>query len=71
MAENSVDDKFYWCTKKMEHRVQTEYLKKEMSSSTFEKAWKDAEHNLKPPGDNLWKNHSVAIYVYTNTAFDV
>ncbi|XDV11960.1 hypothetical protein PO909_000737 [Leuciscus waleckii] len=71
MAENSVDDQFYWCLKKMEHRVQTEFLKKEMSSNyEFEHAWKVAEKNHTSPGDNLSKNHSVAIYVYTNSAFN-
>ncbi|XDV11867.1 hypothetical protein PO909_000669 [Leuciscus waleckii] len=69
MADKSVDDQFNRCTKKMEHRVQTEFLKKEMSNPEFAKVWKDAEKNHKPPGDNLSKNHSVAIYVYTNSAF--
>ncbi|XDV11962.1 hypothetical protein PO909_000739 [Leuciscus waleckii] len=44
MSEYSVDDQFYsWfyrCTKKMEHRVQTEFLEKEMSDSEFGVAWK-------------------------------
>ncbi|XDV11868.1 hypothetical protein PO909_000670 [Leuciscus waleckii] len=69
MAENSVDDQFNRCTDKMELRVQTEFLKKEMSSNPeFARVWKDAEKNHKP-GDNLSINHSVAIYVYTNSAF--
>ncbi|XP_067248894.1 NAD(P)(+)--arginine ADP-ribosyltransferase 1-like [Chanodichthys erythropterus] len=72
MAENSVDDKFYWCTKKMEYRVQTEFLKKELSNSpTFAEAWKRAEQNHTAPGDNLSKNHSVAIYAYTGDGVHV
>ncbi|KAK9976632.1 hypothetical protein ABG768_021837 [Culter alburnus] len=66
MAENSVDDKFYWCAKKMEHRVQTEFLKRELSNSPkFAEAWKRAEQNHTAPEDHLSKNHSVAIYAYT------
>ncbi|XP_058624899.1 NAD(P)(+)--arginine ADP-ribosyltransferase 1-like [Onychostoma macrolepis] len=72
MAENSVDDKFDWCTKKMELRVQTEFLKKEINSnSVFAEVWEDAEQEHIPPGDNLSKNHSVAIYAYTNSAFNL
>ncbi|RXN24386.1 erythroblast NAD(P)(+)--arginine ADP-ribosyltransferase-like protein [Labeo rohita] len=67
MAENSVDDKFYWCTKKMEYRVQTEFLRKELLNTDFAKAWETAEQKHKTPEDNLSKNHSVAIYVYTDT----
>jgi len=73
MAENSVDDQFYlwynWCAKKMERRVQTEFLKKEMTDTKFATVWRDAENNHKPPGDHLSKNHSVAIYTYTNSDF--
>ncbi|XP_077058227.1 ecto-ADP-ribosyltransferase 5-like [Siphateles boraxobius] len=69
MAENSVDDQFYRCAKKMEHRVQTEFLKKEMNNPEFAKAWTDAVKNHKPPGDHLSKNNSVAIYAYTNSDF--
>jgi len=68
MAEDSVDDKFHNCIKKMERRVQTEFLNKEKkNNSVFAKAWEDAEKNPKPPGDNLTKNHSIAIYAYTNS----
>jgi len=69
MAENSVDDRFDGCLKEMERRVQTEFLKKELTNSDFAKAWEDAENNHKPTGDNLTKNHLVAIYVYTNSEF--
>ncbi|KAG1926303.1 NAD(P)(+)--arginine ADP-ribosyltransferase 2-like [Pimephales promelas] len=73
MAENSVDDQFYlwynWCAKKMERRVQTEFLKKEMTDTNFATVWRNAENNHKPPGDHLSKNHSVAIYTYTNSDF--
>ncbi|XP_077058614.1 ecto-ADP-ribosyltransferase 5-like [Siphateles boraxobius] len=70
MAENSVDDQFYWCLEEMEHRVQTEFLKKEMmSNSDFATVWTDAVKNHNTPGDNLSRNHSVAIYAYTNSDF--
>jgi len=52
----------------MERRVLTEFLKKEMTTnSVFATAWRDAENNHTTPGDHLSKNHSVAIYTYTNS----
>ncbi|KAK7166942.1 hypothetical protein R3I94_001362 [Phoxinus phoxinus] len=70
MAENSVDDQFYSCTDEMENRVQTEFLKKEMSDSEFAVVWKHGE-KIKTAGDNLSKNHLVAMYVYTNSEFNL
>ncbi|XP_067310489.1 ecto-ADP-ribosyltransferase 5-like [Pseudorasbora parva] len=70
--ENSVDDQYDGCTKEMERRVQTEFLKKEMSNNhIFAEVWKYAEESHISPGDNLLKNHSVAIYVYTQTLFNL
>ncbi|KTF78801.1 hypothetical protein cypCar_00047026 [Cyprinus carpio] len=73
MANNSVDDQYKGCTEKMAALVKTKYLKQEMSNnkSDFADAWKLAEKKYKPPGDNLTKNHSIAIYVYTNSGFEV
>ncbi|XP_016091414.1 GPI-linked NAD(P)(+)--arginine ADP-ribosyltransferase 1-like [Sinocyclocheilus grahami] len=70
MAQNSVDDNYDGCTKEMANLVKTKYLEKEMQSN-FANAWKHAEKNYKPPGDNLTKNHSIAIYVYTNSKFEI
>uniref|UniRef100_A0A8C1SV48 NAD(P)(+)--arginine ADP-ribosyltransferase n=1 Tax=Cyprinus carpio TaxID=7962 RepID=A0A8C1SV48_CYPCA len=65
MALNSVDDSYDGCREKMANLVETKYLKKEMQSN-FANAWKHAEKNYKPPGDNLTKNHSIAIYDFNN-----
>ncbi|XP_018943455.1 ecto-ADP-ribosyltransferase 4-like isoform X2 [Cyprinus carpio] len=70
MATKSVDDSYDGCREKMANLVETKYLKKEMQSN-FANAWKHAEKNYKPPGDNLTKNHSIAIYVYTNSMFEI
>ncbi|XP_058627589.1 GPI-linked NAD(P)(+)--arginine ADP-ribosyltransferase 1-like [Onychostoma macrolepis] len=73
MAQNSVDDQYEGCREKMSDLVETKYMKQEMSNpkSKFAIAWKLAENNYKPPGDSLTKNHSIAIYVYTNSGFEV
>uniref|UniRef100_A0A671T727 NAD(P)(+)--arginine ADP-ribosyltransferase n=1 Tax=Sinocyclocheilus anshuiensis TaxID=1608454 RepID=A0A671T727_9TELE len=73
MALNSVDDQYKGCREKMADLVETKYMKQEMSNpkSKFAIAWKLAEKKYKPPGDNLTKNHSIAIYVYTNSGFGV
>ncbi len=73
MANNSVDDQYKGCREKMADLVETKYIKQEMSNpeSKFAIAWKLAEKNYKPPGDNLTKNHSIAIYVYTNSGLGV
>jgi len=69
MAPNSVDDQYVGCRDKMANLVKTKYLEDERSDSEseFTIAWKDAEKKYKPPGDNLTKNHSIAIYVYTSS----
>uniref|UniRef100_A0A8C1DXB8 NAD(P)(+)--arginine ADP-ribosyltransferase n=1 Tax=Cyprinus carpio carpio TaxID=630221 RepID=A0A8C1DXB8_CYPCA len=67
MALNSVDDQYDGCTVKMAHLVTTKYLKKEINNSTdFRNAWQEGEVNATAPEDNLTRNHSIAIYVYTN-----
>ncbi|RXN34373.1 erythroblast NAD(P)(+)--arginine ADP-ribosyltransferase-like protein [Labeo rohita] len=68
MALDSVDDQYKGCTEKMLHLVQTVYLREELSNpqSSFAIAWKDGIHHAKQPEDNLTKNHSIAIYVYTD-----
>ncbi|XP_017210151.4 ecto-ADP-ribosyltransferase 5 [Danio rerio] len=61
MALNSVDDQYKGCTEKMADLVKTKYLEKEMS-------WLNIEnYNYKTAEDNLTQNHSVAIYMYTNS----
>ncbi|XP_073705518.1 GPI-linked NAD(P)(+)--arginine ADP-ribosyltransferase 1-like [Garra rufa] len=69
MALKSVDDLYMDCKKKMANLVETKYLKQEMSNpeSNFAIAWKLAEKKYKPPEDNLTENHSIAIYVYTDS----
>ncbi|XP_016149270.1 NAD(P)(+)--arginine ADP-ribosyltransferase 1-like [Sinocyclocheilus grahami] len=73
MALNSVDDQYKGCREKMADLVETKYMKQEMSNpkSKFAIAWKLAEKKYKTPGENLTKNHSIAIYVYTNSGFGV
>ncbi|XP_051573090.1 NAD(P)(+)--arginine ADP-ribosyltransferase 2-like [Myxocyprinus asiaticus] len=67
MAPNSVDDQYEGCTNSMRNLVETVFLQKEISgSSTFADAWREGETNAKEPEKNLIKNHSVAIYVYTD-----
>ncbi|RXN35642.1 erythroblast NAD(P)(+)--arginine ADP-ribosyltransferase-like protein [Labeo rohita] len=68
MALDSVDDQYRNCTEKILHLVQIVYLKEELSNpqSTFAKAWNYGVHHAKQPEDNLTKNHSIAMYVYTD-----
>ncbi|XP_077058338.1 ecto-ADP-ribosyltransferase 5-like [Siphateles boraxobius] len=67
MALDSVDDQYLACGKKMAYLVRNKYLKKEINNSTeFKKAWKEGEENARAPEDKLTKNHSIALYVYTN-----
>ncbi|XP_048017883.1 ecto-ADP-ribosyltransferase 5-like [Megalobrama amblycephala] len=67
MALNSVDDQYDGCTEKMAHLVKTKYLEREINNSTeFKKAWQEGEMNAIAPEDNLTRNNSIAIYVYTN-----
>ncbi|KAK9961644.1 hypothetical protein ABG768_007058 [Culter alburnus] len=73
MALNSVDDQYKGCRENMTKQVERNYLKKETSDpeSELANAWKDAVKKHKTPGDNLTRNHSIAIYVYTNSGFKV
>ncbi|XP_067284794.1 ecto-ADP-ribosyltransferase 5-like [Pseudorasbora parva] len=72
MAESSVDDLYVGCKNSMGDRVKTELLEKELNElRKFRIVWQDAENNAKIPNDNLTWNHSVAIYVYTNSGFDL
>ncbi|XP_073704658.1 NAD(P)(+)--arginine ADP-ribosyltransferase 2-like [Garra rufa] len=67
MALKSVDDEYDGCTVKMANLVKTEYLEKEINNSIdFKKAWQEGEVNATTPEDNLTRNHSIAIYMYTN-----
>uniref|UniRef100_A0A673NGL2 NAD(P)(+)--arginine ADP-ribosyltransferase n=1 Tax=Sinocyclocheilus rhinocerous TaxID=307959 RepID=A0A673NGL2_9TELE len=67
IAPNSVDDQYDGCTVKMAHLVKKKYLEKEINNSTdFRNAWQEGEVNATVPEDNLTRNHSIAIYVYTN-----
>ncbi|XP_051988721.1 erythroblast NAD(P)(+)--arginine ADP-ribosyltransferase-like [Xyrauchen texanus] len=67
MEPNSVDDQYEGCTKNMEKLVDTKFHNKEISgNSAFAAVWKEGERYAKPPGDDLTRNHSIAIYVYTS-----
>ncbi len=65
MANNSVDDQYKGCREKMADLVETKYMKQEMSNSEskFAIAWKLAEKNFKPPGDNLCINSENNRYI--------
>ncbi|NP_001303691.1 ecto-ADP-ribosyltransferase 4 precursor [Danio rerio] len=67
MALSSVDDQYEGCSAEMATLVKTEFLEKERSASAnFNKAWQEAEENSVKPEDNLTRNHSIAIHIYTN-----
>ncbi|XP_050961661.1 ecto-ADP-ribosyltransferase 5-like [Labeo rohita] len=72
MALNSVDDQYEGCRENMTNKVETDYLQDELNkSSVFKEAWQEGENKSKSPEVNLTRNHSIAIYVYTNSAYDV
>ncbi|XDV11743.1 hypothetical protein PO909_000591 [Leuciscus waleckii] len=73
MEENSVDDLYVGCKNNMSDQVKTELLEKELNNSPkFKTVWQNGEENATIPNDsNLTWNHSVAIYVYTNSRFDL
>ncbi len=67
MALNSADDQYKGCTEEMAQLVKTKYLEIEKSASAeYNKTWQEGEENAKKPEDNLTRNHSIAIHVYTN-----
>ncbi|ROL49879.1 GPI-linked NAD(P)(+)--arginine ADP-ribosyltransferase 1, partial [Anabarilius grahami] len=68
MALNSVDDQYDGCTENMTYLVETKYLKRELniSKSDFKRAWQAGEIYATVPENNLTKNHSISIYVYTD-----
>ncbi|XP_067220145.1 NAD(P)(+)--arginine ADP-ribosyltransferase 2-like [Chanodichthys erythropterus] len=70
MAPNSVDDQYKGCIENMKHLVETKLLEKEKSQSEheFAKLWEEGVREAKTPEDNLSKNHSVAVYVYTHSS---
>ncbi len=68
MAENSVDDMYFGCEKKMMKKIEKKYLKEE--KKRFKKAWDEAEkcavEKFKHREDKaLTKNHMRAICIYT------
>ncbi|XP_051987633.1 ecto-ADP-ribosyltransferase 5-like [Xyrauchen texanus] len=66
MANNSVDDKYEGCRKKMSDLVFTSLLKKEIDENpTYKEVWEEGKKKATKPADNLTMNHSIAIYVYT------
>lgn len=72
MAENSVDDLYVGCKTNMADQVKTVLLENELNRSPeFKTAWQNGEMNATIPSDNLTWNHSVAIYVYTNSRFNL
>jgi hypothetical protein len=58
MAPDSVDDKYESCTRKC--------TLKRPSVSKFDEAWKIAEQKAKSPKRGLNREHSDAMYLYTN-----
>ncbi|KAK9978436.1 hypothetical protein ABG768_020187 [Culter alburnus] len=65
MALNSVDDEYMGCKEKMEKLVNTKLLKKELQKSPdFKTAWEN--NKAKSPNNNLTKDHTIAIYVYSD-----
>ncbi|XP_023999202.1 ecto-ADP-ribosyltransferase 5-like [Salvelinus sp. IW2-2015] len=67
MAPKSIDDRYDGCSKYMHNEVNTVYLPREKNTSPdFNNAWNEAEEKAKQPIHDLQKEHSMAIYVYTN-----
>ncbi|XP_029622365.1 ecto-ADP-ribosyltransferase 5 [Salmo trutta] len=67
IAPKSIDDQYEGCIKYMYNEVKTVYLPRERNTSTdFNNAWNEAEEKAKPSIRGLQKEHSMAIYVYTN-----
>ncbi|XP_056091587.1 NAD(P)(+)--arginine ADP-ribosyltransferase 2-like [Rhinichthys klamathensis goyatoka] len=67
MAPNSVDDQYDGCKDEMAKLVKTELLKNELKKSPdFKTAWEKGEKFAKSQNDDLTKNHSIAIYVYSD-----
>ncbi|KTF73105.1 hypothetical protein cypCar_00049229 [Cyprinus carpio] len=73
MANNSVDDQYKRCRENMTDLVKTTFMNHEMSTnSNFANAWNHAKaDNYTQPGDNLTKNHLIAIHVYSSSVFEV
>ncbi|XP_043090250.1 erythroblast NAD(P)(+)--arginine ADP-ribosyltransferase-like [Puntigrus tetrazona] len=67
MALNSVDDQYHGCTREMAQQVETRYFNRELNNrrTNFKIAWEEGEKNIKNPENNLTRNHSIAIYMYT------
>ncbi|KAM9474616.1 ecto-ADP-ribosyltransferase 5-like [Salvelinus alpinus] len=66
MAPDSVDDKYDGCTTEMYTKA-AKYLQEERNSnSKFNEAWKIAEQKAKSPKYGLYREHSIAMYLYTN-----
>ncbi|KAI4881223.1 hypothetical protein NFI96_033453 [Prochilodus magdalenae] len=63
MAENSVDDSFKDCTKKMYDLVTKKYMEKEKLDPNFAAAWNNALNQCKK--GSIGKYQSAAIYMYT------
>ncbi|XP_065108673.1 T-cell ecto-ADP-ribosyltransferase 2-like [Paramisgurnus dabryanus] len=70
MAVNSVDDQYVKCTKEMETLVWKKYLNNEIKTNkVFGEEWKKGEiKNYSKLQDNLTRNNSIAIFVYTGRA---
>ncbi|KAL2102583.1 hypothetical protein ACEWY4_001751 [Coilia grayii] len=69
MAEDSVDDRYHGCTKKMADLVEHTFLIRELNASTvFSVAWKDEDMKGLCEEDiyGLTKNHCIALRVYTS-----
>ncbi|XP_024265768.2 GPI-linked NAD(P)(+)--arginine ADP-ribosyltransferase 1-like [Oncorhynchus tshawytscha] len=67
MAPTSIDDQYVGCRANISIQVNTDYLPREKKTSTnFNNAWNKAEAEAKPSLHGLQKEHSKAIYVYTD-----
>ncbi|XP_016417304.1 ecto-ADP-ribosyltransferase 5-like, partial [Sinocyclocheilus rhinocerous] len=72
MALDSVDDLYVGCKKIMACLVESVLLENELyNSPEFRTVWQVAVDNYEPPEDELKVIHSVAIYVYTNSRYNL
>ncbi|XP_056308836.1 ecto-ADP-ribosyltransferase 5-like isoform X1 [Danio aesculapii] len=71
MAPNSADDQYEGCTERMADLVRAVYLPRELSNFEFNRSWQEGQKNAIEPEDNLSYSNSIAIYVYTNSDYNV
>uniref|UniRef100_H2MGR6 NAD(P)(+)--arginine ADP-ribosyltransferase n=1 Tax=Oryzias latipes TaxID=8090 RepID=H2MGR6_ORYLA len=68
MADDSVDDMYFGCSKMMETKINNEFFKKELKTN-FSDIWRKAQTCADRPTNNklLTRNHRQAICVYTSS----